>query len=626
MSSSAYRPEIDGLRSVAVIPVILFHAGFAPFAGGYVGVDVFFVISGFLTTSILIRDLDAGRFSLLTFYERRARRILPALTLVVLCCMPFAWAWMLPHQLVDFGQSVIAVALFASNFLFWIESDYFAPATEEKPLLHTWSLGVEDQYYLVFPVFLLLVWRFGRAPVFWSIVVLSALSLGWSHWIGRHNPSANFYLPISRAWELLAGSLTAFAVARRGLQANSWLALLALLGLVAIVVPIFLYDSATPFPGLYAIPPVLGTLLVILFAGRGTLVHRALSLRPMVWIGLISYSAYLWHQPLFAFARLRTVGDPSQALMLTLCGLTLVLAYASWRFVEQPFRGSTPLLPDRAKLLWASGAALAGLVALSLPAQMTNGLPQRFDDDVLNRQAEIAALAADRHRLVLSGQCQFNRRGEHRTLVTFLTHWDCKAEGISGPRFAVFGDSHAADRAMALRLAGASVTHLGGAGCPALPSRTPPYCAALLQHFLSEALTTPHDYVVVANRFQDRELSTAYLQQVVDSWASQANQVLFFTAMPEFPGFGDAYARGPSQAAALLPSEKLLERFDTAFDGVDMPANVQLIDTHALFCTIGDTPCSPMRDGQPLLVDYGHLSRFGATLFGAELLKKITLE
>lgn len=197
------------------MPVILFHAGFSSFAGGYVGVDVFFVISGYLITIILINDLDAGRFSLARFYERRARRILPALFVVLLACLPFAWLWMMPSQLTDFAQGLVAVVFFASNVLFWRQSGYFAAAAELNPLLHTWSLAVEEQYYLLFPLFLLTLWRFGRARVFWTVVVLAAVSLLVAEWGWRNSPSANFYLAPSRAWELLAGSICAFLTVGR---------------------------------------------------------------------------------------------------------------------------------------------------------------------------------------------------------------------------------------------------------------------------------------------------------------------------------------------------------------------------------------------------------------------------
>ena len=240
-----YRAEIDGLRALAVVPVILFHAGFDAFSGGYVGVDVFFVISGYLITTILIEEIENGRFSIINFYERRARRILPVLFFIMLLCVPFAWMWMLPSQMEEFSSSLIAVSLFVSNILFWRESDYFAAAAEEKPLLHTWSLAVEEQYYLLFPSFLILVWRFGKKPVFWISVAMAAISLLLSEWGWRNTELANFYLAPTRAWELFAGSIAAFAVQKYGVQKNN---ALASLGLGAILFAIFVYDKNTPFP------------------------------------------------------------------------------------------------------------------------------------------------------------------------------------------------------------------------------------------------------------------------------------------------------------------------------------------------------------------------------------------
>lgn len=332
-----YRAEIDGLRALAVVPVILFHAGFELFSGGFVGVDVFFVISGYLITTILIEDIENKRFSIVNFYERRARRILPALFFVMLVCIPFAWMWMLPNQMKDFSQSLVAVSLFASNILFWTESGYFAQAAEEKPLLHTWSLAVEEQYYVLFPVFLILAWRFGKNRVFWMIVVMAAISLLLSEWGWRNKASANFYLAPTRAWELFAGSIAAFIVQKQGVQKNN---LLATLGLAAIIFSIFFYDETTPFPSVYSLVPVLGVVLLVLYADKTTFVAKLLSTRGFVGIGLISYSAYLWHQPLFAFARVRSLEHPSVMLMTALCFLSLLFAYFSWRYIEMPLRKS----------------------------------------------------------------------------------------------------------------------------------------------------------------------------------------------------------------------------------------------------------------------------------------------
>lgn len=373
-----YRREIDGLRAVAVIPVILFHAGFDIFSGGYVGVDVFFVISGYLITCILLDELERGDFLIARFYERRARRILPALFVVMLACLPFAYMWMLPSQLKDFAQSVAAVVIFASNVLFWREDGYFAAAAEMKPLLHTWSLAVEEQYYLLFPLFLLLLWRFGRQRVFWSVVAVAVLSLLLAEWGWRNTPRANFYLAPTRVWELLAGSICAFLTVGRVQMSSN---VLSITGLAMIVGAIFAYSGSTPFPSVYTLVPVVGTGLVVLFATEGTLVARLLGLRGFVGIGLISYSAYLWHQPLFAFARLRSLTEPSHFLMAALAVAALLLAWATWRFVERPFRKRDRSEPMTQQSVFAlSGAIGAIFVAIGVAGHLQNGnIFHKFD-------------------------------------------------------------------------------------------------------------------------------------------------------------------------------------------------------------------------------------------------------
>ena len=354
-----YRPEIDGLRTIAVVPVILFHAGFSWMSGGFVGVDVFFVISGYLITTILLTEMDQGRYSLMRFYERRARRILPALFVVMAACIPFAWAFMLQTQLRDFFESLTVTALFSSNFLFWSESGYFAAMAEEKPLLHTWSLAVEEQYYLLFPPALWAAMRFGRRTALGMIVLAALVSLGMAVLLDM-TPESRFFLTHTRVWELLVGSLCAWLMLYQPKQPNQ---VASGLGLGLIILSIFVLNHDTPYPQ-FAAAAVLGTALIIIFGRTGTLVARVLSLRWMVGIGLISFSAYLWHQPLFAFARITTIGPPPDWIMVLLAVISIGLAALSWRFVEQPFRGSPArVLPKRALLFAAS---LAGIMTFSL--------------------------------------------------------------------------------------------------------------------------------------------------------------------------------------------------------------------------------------------------------------------
>jgi len=362
-----YRPEIDGLRALAVIPVVLFHAGFPLFSGGFVGVDVFFVISGYLITGIIVQQLQAGEFSVASFYERRARRILPALFVVMACCIPAAYLWMLPSQLDGFLKSLVAVSLFSSNVLFWRESGYFSALSDEKPLLHTWSLAVEEQYYLLYPLLLMLLWRWdGRRQVL-VIKVLAVLSFTLCLWMVRDHTAAAFYLAATRAWELLAGALCALLLSsvKRG---NSPL---TVIGLAMLLVPVLMFDERTPFPSAYTLLPVLGTSLVILFAREGTLGAACLAVRPLVAVGLISYSTYLWHQPLLAFARIIRFEPLTVTLSLSLVALSIGLGAVSWRWVEQPFRHpSGGGLRSRKHVLQAAVAVMTVFVVVGGAGQM----------------------------------------------------------------------------------------------------------------------------------------------------------------------------------------------------------------------------------------------------------------
>jgi len=381
-----YRAEIDGLRALAVVPVMLFHAGFALFSGGFVGVDVFFVISGYLITTILIEDLENQRFSLVNFYERRARRILPALFFVMLVCIPFAWMWMLPDPLENFGQSLVAATLSANNVLLYLTSGYWGLASEFKPLLHTWSLVVEEQYYVFFPLLLLLTWRFGKGIVLLSIIIIASVSLALSEWLSRENPEAAFFLIHTRAWELLAGSICAFVVQRRGVQKNNPL---ALLGLAAIIFAIFFYDETTPFPGVYALVPVLGVVLVVLYADNKTLAAKFLSTKGFVGIGLVSYSAYLWHQPLFAFSKIHQQTEPSLLLNAVLIFATFLLSFASWKYIEKPFRNKS-MINAKVFLLIIAISAL-GLLGFGYSAHKGHGFVERiFDESVYSTDMAIS--------------------------------------------------------------------------------------------------------------------------------------------------------------------------------------------------------------------------------------------
>jgi peptidoglycan/LPS O-acetylase OafA/YrhL len=333
-----YRREIDGLRALAVVPVVLFHGNFKIFQGGFAGVDVFFVISGYLITSIIYNEILNGDFSIVAFYERRIRRIAPALLFVSIVCLPFAWLWMLPGELNDFGKSLYHVNLFVSNFLFWKETGYFSPSNALKPLLHTWSLSVEEQFYLFFPLVLLAMRRATNRTRICVITCLTLASFVLTQIVPRYDPTANFYLLPTRFWELGAGCLLALHQSHNRRIDNPHSAVLAMLGLALIVATYLFVSEGDYYPGWETVGVVIGTVLVLAYAGPENFVGRLLGRAPFVLIGLVSYSLYLWHQPLFALWGLRSLGGLTSQDYMLLILVALGLAFLTYRFVETPFR------------------------------------------------------------------------------------------------------------------------------------------------------------------------------------------------------------------------------------------------------------------------------------------------
>ncbi|HEX8596366.1 MAG TPA: acyltransferase family protein [Pseudomonas sp.] len=458
----SYRPEIDGLRAVAVIPVILFHAGLQWFSGGFVGVDVFFVISGYLITSIILAEMLAGKFSLVNFYERRARRILPALFVMMLICLPMAWLILDPPDFKYFSKSLVAVPTFSSNILFWKESGYFDATAELKPLLHTWTLAVEEQYYLFFPLLLMAFWGLGRKWILAILLVGALASLTFSQLGAVNDSTATFYLLHARAWELLVGSFIAFYFSWRPRQADHAGMLnqgATVTGVLLIAYAVVVFDNSTPFPGLHALVPTLGAALIIVFANPKTWVGRVLGSRVLVMIGMISYSAYLWHQPIFAFARQSSLIEPGLTLMLGLAVLSLIMAYLSWRFIEQGFRQKNRV--NRQQIFSYGAFASVLFIAVGMAGYVNNGFSQRFNVDPAVLQAFTDPDVRNR--------CDQNYDGKGWNIDFCL--FGAANPNIT-PDAAVFGDSHAEALlptfdALA-REGGKTIVHIGLGGCPPL--------------------------------------------------------------------------------------------------------------------------------------------------------------
>lgn len=385
-----YRPEIDGLRALAVLAVVFFHVGLG-FPGGYIGVDIFFVISGFLITSLIIKELQEDRFSFLNFYGRRIRRIFPASAVMVLVTVIMGWFLLLPSDFIGLGKSVISQTFFSSNIYFWRNTNYFAESAELQPLLHTWSLAVEEQFYMIVPLVLwgLISWakinsRLKLVTVlaigFFASLILSVVAL-------PKVPVFTFYMLPTRAWELLIGSLVALAPIIPVLKSRGLRELIVVLGVLGMVLPCFLYTKDTLFPGLYAIPPCLGAALFILGASPKydttlPIMAKIFTWRPIIFIGLISYSLYLWHWPLVAFSNYWALEEFSLGYKWGIVLLSMVLAILSWRYVETPFRKKT--LAKTSKALYRYALVVSVLfIALGSLMYLNNGFKTRFSEKVI---------------------------------------------------------------------------------------------------------------------------------------------------------------------------------------------------------------------------------------------------
>lgn len=391
IESFKYRPEIDGLRALAVLAVLFYHVGLG-FPGGYIGVDIFFVISGFLITSLIIKEVEQDKFSFIQFYERRIRRILPASTVMIFLTVVMGWFLLLPSDFIGLGKSVVSQAFFSSNIYFWRNTNYFAEAAELQPLLHMWSLAVEEQFYMIMPFLIygfMKVAKLGtRAKLIFVLTIMFVISFALSVLTVSNMPAFTFYLLPTRAWEMLVGSIVALIPVVGFLKQRSVREVLVFIGILGMVMPCFLYTKDTVFPGLAALPPCLGTALFIIGSSPQSNINlpfmaKFFTWRPIIFIGLISYSLYLWHWPLVAFSNYWALEEFSTLYKWSLVALSLILGIASWRFVETPFRKKNIARTRKPLFIYAIISALIFIIGGSSLVMM-NGYTERYSNKVIS--------------------------------------------------------------------------------------------------------------------------------------------------------------------------------------------------------------------------------------------------
>lgn len=635
-----YRPELDGLRAIAVLSVVFYHFGVPGLGGGFVGVDIFFVISGFLIGTILWREYcRTGRVSLRAFYLRRFRRLAPAWTVMALAVFAAGWAFLLPNDFRELGKALLAATLFAANIQFYRTAGYFDGSAEEKPLLHMWSLSLEEQFYLFLPLLLLLFVRRPRGAVI-ALSLIAAASLAACIVFTRSHHVAAFYLFPFRAWELLAGVLLGIAVEERRLPLGLGWAVSGL-GLVLVGAGVVLIRPGESFPGIVAAVPVAGTVLLIANGQDGNTVNRLLATRPMVAVGLISYSLYLWHWPVRSFALFLLGPEPGVTARALLVGLSFALAWASWRFVERPARDPERLPP----LPLAAGvvASMALLVGLGAWPFLQAGLPGRWESRVLVHADAAQDFIQDWSR------CETPADGPFAGIET------CALGPEGTPRVLIWGDSHLRSIKEGLDLAAhESATPallVWRAGCPPLVGVDKRESAATRQQdadcseanrrmaraivgspatavllvgrwsYYAEGTGTgvdSHNLIELRSQDGGRDPYATGVARTLALLDAAGKRVFVLRQVPEMPAYRSqevarALARGEAVAPGTLEvaraeAETRQRRGTAPF--LAAASQVTLIDPWPALCD--ETVCLAMRDGRPLYFDNNHLTNHGA--------------
>ncbi len=602
-----FRSDIAGLRAFAVLPILLFHAGLSWLPGGFVGVDVFFVISGYLITSIVSRDMELGRFSILEFYRRRVARILPALIVVIFAVLAAGVALLLPFELTELGHSAAAAAGFVSNFYFVKAADYFGGAAEGKPLLHTWSLAVEEQFYIFYPLVLMIVRRWAPRHVATVILAMSAGSLIVAFVLGQYKADAAFYLIPARAWELGIGGLVALDFYPK-VRSRELSTLLAGAGLAAIAFAVLFVRPDMPFPAPWAIFPVLGTALVIAYAPK-TAADAVLSAPFLQFFGNISYSLYLWHWPVITFYRLMTGIELHIGESVSLIAISIIISWVSYRWIEMPAQAR--LRSGAAKgVCIAGGAALVLTLGAALAVSLSADNLVRFPPEV----KRIASFA--NYRETPESKYQYKEADECISHERERNPSGCMNIDPSRYNVLIFGDSHASQywRAFVERFPEKNVMRASTSGCrPTVETYGLEKCTEMVRYVL-EALREKGGVqsVVLVGRWRPKDIALA--QRTVRDLVALGIKVTVVGPMVEYDGdypliLARAELAGTKDDLARM---RLAQRRE-----VDLAMKPAIAATGAVYVSAYDIECPSgqcilMADGDPMHFDYGHLTMKGA--------------
>ncbi|OHV76832.1 acyltransferase family protein [Rhizobium sp. LCM 4573] len=604
-----YRPDVDGLRAVAILPVLLFHSGVSGFSGGFVGVDVFFVISGYVIAMSLLSDLENGKFSIFRFYAKRVRRIFPALFVTVAVTCVIAYLLFIPSYFLDFSKSLLATSIFMSNMYFWKASGYFAADSVFSPLLHTWSLSVEEQYYIFMPIATFIIYRFLGKRWLLTLLPVILVSFALSVYATTTAPTANFYVLPTRAWELLIGA--ALALGTIPVVRSRWLAeVIGFLGLGLIAFAVFTFDETTPFPGLNALYPCLGSVLLI-YIGKSParpLATSILSLPPMVGIGLISYSLYLVHWPIVSFFRYQTLDHPTTIQAFAIVAASFILAYLSWRFVEQPFRTPNPAI-TQPRLLAGGVAAIVVFAAAGAVGIASEGFPGRRPDFT---EQKIAG-----HEQWNQGKCFLSNDPDYRKWSAD----DCAITQSDGPAALLWGDSFAAQYVPGIAANSARIPmkifQYTAAGCPPIISYysyARPRCTEFNANALKIIKDLNIDTVILSARWTDLQLrGLDQLESTLAQLKPLGTKVYVIGQSPQFSTSVQviAYAKGSRDPDAV---DKWKIFFDPAINAEikRYAGTAAFIDPLPSLCS--GLECPYREKGQYLYEDAEHFSVEGSKL------------